>query len=417
MNNKIFTYFTRYNEIKSDNKGFDFFSRGMMKKLREMSNMFMSFLVAFALVSIGCSDDNGSETVIPFGKKAVVVTAAADYSSGAHSVITLEKPRSATNNLLPTGSDLTVAAFGDYFYRIERYQADNITKFHIDAPSDVIWQYSTLEGSVSTNVYDMVFVNDDKAYLICYCSVKVWIVNPSANSEAEFKIGELDLSLYADSDDIPEISSGILVDGKLYITVQRLDRDNYWTTSNTSYVAVFDTATDQEIDTGITNSDGVKGIPLTIRNQSSIDYIDGALYISATGNWSDSYYGIQKVNLSTYEPDVDLIYDEKIVIDIALVSSTKGYFIDYVGWENTALRSFNPSTGVVSDGNIAGIGDSGDRNLSGLSVDSSGMLWVSDASLTNPGIYIIDTSNDQIDEGPISTNLNPGTVVFCGYFE
>ena len=33
----------------------------------------------------------------------------------------------------------------------------------------------------------------------------VWIVNPSATTSGEFKIGELDLSPYADSDGIPEM--------------------------------------------------------------------------------------------------------------------------------------------------------------------------------------------------------------------
>ncbi len=80
---------------------------------------------------------------------AVVATVAADYGSGAHSTISVDPvggPRIAQNDLLPTIiSDISVASYGTYFYRIERFNADNVMKFDINAPDTPIWQYSTLD--------------------------------------------------------------------------------------------------------------------------------------------------------------------------------------------------------------------------------------------------------------------------------
>jgi hypothetical protein len=73
---------------------------------------------------------------------AVTVTAAADFGSGAHSVINVEPPRLVRNNLVPTVSDLSAACHGRSFYRIERFMRDNVTKFDVDQPQQVIYQYS-----------------------------------------------------------------------------------------------------------------------------------------------------------------------------------------------------------------------------------------------------------------------------------
>ena len=98
---------------------------------------------------------------------AVVATISPDYASSAHSVIPVDEPRFAQNNLLPTQTgDITVAAYGQYFYRIERFLADTVTKFDINDPDTVIWQFSTLgDAPVTSNPYDMIFVSDTKAYI------------------------------------------------------------------------------------------------------------------------------------------------------------------------------------------------------------------------------------------------------------
>ncbi len=365
---------------------------------------------------------------------AVVATAAADYSSGAHSIVSVDPvggPRTVQNDLLPTStSDITVAAYGQYFFRIEKYFADNVTKFDIIAPDTVIWQFSTMDDGeeVSSNPHDLIFADSEKAYLLRYGKTKAWIVNPSATTEAEFKIGELDLSSYADSDGIPEMHSGVIVDNKLFIILQRIDRDNNWAQTNTTYLAVYDTTTNTEIDTGIANTDGVLGIALPIKNPGAIQYLEenSMIYVQGSGQTGSTYFGtaseysggIVRVNPSTY--DVTQILDDDTdgdgtplhggnIVGMTIVSATKGYFASYAGWGDNTLYSFNPATGEVN-GAVIGLENKNIAGMeSGVYVDQNNMLWV--CNQTDARIDIVNTADDTIDES-VSTNLNPIRVVF-----
>ena len=365
-------------------------------------------------------------------QSAVVATAAADYSSGAHAVVSVDPaggPRSVQNNLLPTVSDIIVAAYGHYFYRIERYQADNLTKFDIAAPSTPIYQYSVLgsDETGSANPHAMIFLNAQKAYLLRYEKATAWIVNPSATTESAFKIGELDLSAYADSDGIPEMESGVIVNGKLFITLQRLDQNNGWVPSNTAYAAVFDTATDTEIDTGIANSDGVKGIPLPVKNPTAIQYLaaTNTVYLQAVGDYGSSWTGrdpdysggIVTIDPSTYA--VSMLVDDGDadshpygnIAGMAVVSADKGYFIGYADSGDNTLYGFSPATGAVTGPVHA---DLAGKNIAGMQsgnqTDQNGMLWV--CNQTDAQVIVLNTADNTIDE-TISTNLNPIMVAFA----
>ena len=360
---------------------------------------------------------------------AVIATAAADYSSGAHAIASVDPvggPRVVETEILPTISDIGVAAYGQFFYRIEKLNADNITKFDISDPDTVIWQYSTMDaddGDTSCNPHSMIFVSAEKAYVLRLGSTKAWIVNPAATTEDDFKIGELDLSDYADSDGIPEMNTGVIINGKLFIIVNRLDRNNSWAPTNTAYIAVFDTSTDIEIDTGITNADGLKGIPLDIQNCSGIQYMAGKIYVQGAGRYASSWSGtpaeysggIISIDPSTYE--TTLVLDDGDdenhpygnISGMVIISATKGYFVGYAGWGDNTLYSFDPSTGE----SVSAI--SGFENISiagmqsGVYADNNGLVWV--CNQTDARIDILNPADDSIDES-VSTDLNPLMVAF-----
>ena len=363
---------------------------------------------------------------------AVSANVADDYSSGAHSVISVEPvggPRTVRNNLLPTISDITVNAYGRYFYRTERYNGDNVTKFDIASPDKPIWQFSTLssEDKGTGNPQGLIFVNAEKAYILRMGSTKAWIVNPSAVKESEFKIGELDLGSYADSDGNPEMNSGIVAKGKLFITLIRYDQSKGWALTNTAYIAVFDIATDKEITTGIKNEDGVKGIPLPVKNPGAAAYLseNNMLYVQGTGGYASTWSGtpaeysggIVSINPDTYE--TKLILDDDAdgvplyggnISGMAIISPTKGYLTVYTDADKGSVRTFNPSAETA--GNIvAGLDNKSISGMdSGVYPDKNLMLWV--CNHTDARIDIVNTASDTIDES-ISTNLNPNRIVFC----
>ena len=388
---------------------------------------FSLLLLLFVIVS--CSQDATTVAVNPdpdpypidltiVKEKAIVATTAADYSSGAHAVISEddEGDRIAFNDLLPTDSDLTVAAYGRHFYRIERaFAGNNITKFSTSNPQTPIWQYSTNDpaGAVASDPHDMVFVSETKAYVLRYGSSKMWIVDPSATTEADFKIGEIDLSAYADADGIPEMDSGVFVDDKLYITMQRLD--NYAVTE-TAYVAIFDVNTDEEIDANI-DGDSLKGIPLQIRNTTNIVYQPESevIYVQGSGSFFPEEFtsGIEKIDIATLSPTVILddgdaaSHPYGLITELAVVSDTILYFVGYAGYTDNTLYRMNLSTDEITATAVPSLING---KISNITANSGGLLWVSDSA--NATVRIIDPATDtEIDA--LSTNLNPEKIVFA----
>ena len=359
----------------------------------------------------------------------VVATVAPDWSSSAVSVITVNPktgPRVVLNNQLPSAtSDIVVDAFGQYYYRIGRFQADNVTKVAVNAPNTPIWQYSTNDSTESSNSnpYDLVFVSSQKAYLLRYGSTKAWIVNPSTTTEAGFKIGELDLSAYADADGIPEMAKGVIANNKLFIILQRLDSS--YCPSNTAYVAVFDVATNTEIDTGL-GEGNMKGIPLPIKNPLSIQYLpqNNTVYVQGIGSYPgsscDPIYlytgGIMSINPQTYATAVVLddgdatTHPYGAISGMLIASPTKGYFVGYAGWGDNTLYEFDPTTGTVA-GSLEGFQNISISGMeSGTYLDKNGMMWV--CNQTDATIDIMDTESNTLIES-LDTNLNPQNVAFC----
>ena len=356
----------------------------------------------------------------------VIATSASDYSSYAVSTISVDPkagPRTVLNDLLPGSNGSTVKAYGRYYYRLEQYQADNVTKVDIAAPNTPIWQYTTQDfgETESSNPSDMVFVSSTKAYLLRYGAKKAWIVNPSATSQAAFKIGELDLSAYV-TDDVPKMQCGVIANGKLFIVVERLNAS--FCPGYTPYMAVFDTTTDTEIDTGL-GSGGMKGIPLMINNPATIQYLpqNNQIYVQGVGSYPgycDPEYdytgGIQRIDPVTYASSMVLddgdatTHPYGVISAMLMVSPTKGYFVGYAGWGDNTLYAFNPTTGGVS-GVVSGFQNINISSMhGGTYLDKNDMMWVCDA--TNAAVKILDTADNTLDES-ISTNLNPQRVAFC----
>lgn len=381
------------------------------------------------LAGCGGSSDTKKDIVPVVPKKAVVQTIAPDYSSSEVAYLDLNDQSVAGDYYVKDKSDYTLTSYGKDVYHIGRFFIDTVEKYNSDAPDAQIYSYGTKdEGeTASSNPYNLVFANANKAYLIRYGSSKVWIVNPNATEAADFKIGELDLGSYIPENNstTPSPSAGVVVDGKLYITMQRLS--DAWA-PNTAYVAVFDVATDTEIETNHTADDGVKGIKLTGQNplEHNLKAAFGDVYVtsrSVFGNTDLSLSMIEKIETSDYSTSTVLsaadIADntEAFITTSEIVSTSKGYFVaskagfnDDGKWVTTsALYEFNPTTGAIVASNIA---ETGSEEISFISVDDSNFLWVSTINPSTPGIDVINTVTNQKEGDRLLTELNPGVIRF-----
>ena len=366
---------------------------------------------------------------------AVVATPAADYSSSAVSVIPVEADngfRTAQNGLLAqSSSDITLSAFENYFYLITRYGSMTVAKVDINAPDTVIWQYSTEGNETDSNPYQLVFASSEKAYMIRAGSAKIWIVDPSAETEEDFKIGELDLSAYDDGDGLPEMASGVIADGKLFVAMQRLT--DYLPTENKPYIAVFDVETDTEIDT-LMGEGGLKGIALETKNPMTLQYLaeNDTIYVQCPGaypyGWTfapeyEDDGGIVAIDIYDYSTTLVLDDGDGLGADLTwgtiagmeIISSTKGYFVGgYAAGENT-LYAFNPSADNPDDPGVIAIDDENIQGKSiagmesGIYADMNGLLWI--CNQTDQEVLILDTDTDTVVDS-VDTELNPGKVVF-----
>ncbi|MBN2041944.1 MAG: hypothetical protein JW864_18055 [Spirochaetes bacterium] len=173
------------------------------------------------------------------------------------------------------------------------------------------------------------------------------------------------------------------------------------------------------------------GIKLDIRNPyGRMKYNDGYLYVSGAsqlmGGGSDNndpivtWGGVQRINTETFEKD-DVIYPYHSISDVAVVSSTQAYLVEYLTWGNSVIKRFNPTTGEVEDGYVAELGDDsnttyGDANIISIETDKYGKLWVccyvEKGESYFKGILVIDTADDTIEE-EVDTVLVPQYLQFC----
>jgi len=381
-------------------------------------------LISSCLLIAACfHDDESKDVFIPAQHNAIIATQSG-YDSGNHAIIKLSDYSVKSTNYAD-GSDTTVSTFKENVYRIGRYKMDNITKSNIYSPESIEWQFSTNDAveniETSSNPYKIVFLSEEKAYIIRYGSDKIWVVNPSANNIVDFRLGTIDLSAYADEDKSPEPSDALVINSKLYVTMQRLDRASGYVPGN-AYLAIFDTSDDSEIDTNM-NPATPKGIALSLKNPMNIKHLstNNTLYVNSVGRFENNYAsparlaeytgGIESINLADYS--INTLIDDGdetnhpygLINNIAILNSTRGYLIGYNGSGDTSLYSFNPTNGTVDATALIS-----NKDLADIEIGPLGDLWVANAG--ENGITLIDTVDNSIKNNLIGTVLTPINIEF-----
>jgi hypothetical protein len=372
------------------------------------------------LILAGCGGDSSFspaevETTNDVG---VIATVADDFGSGAVELIGIEESdMTASGSYFAGTSDIAVNGYGQHYYLLRKFNADRVLKVDVENPAREVWDASALaeDASGSANPYQVVFVNDTKAYLLRYDQNIAWIVDPSATQASGFFTGDtLDLSAYQPSDTNGAVgmSAGAIVDDKLFITLQRLNSS--FAPTNDSYVAVFDTETDTEIETNADADDNLKGIPLTGRNPGGIQYLEATgLIVQNIGSYSAPFEGtgldiIDPANFTLSSMIADADIDTQIS-DAVILNATKGYILNYAGVGSISLQTFDPSQDPVS---LTTVGSFAGADFRDIELGPDGRLWLADARVGNPGVQVIDTSDDSVSDF-IQTTLLPNDITFA----
>ncbi|MFT5757486.1 MAG: hypothetical protein ACI9LM_002220 [Alteromonadaceae bacterium] len=355
---------------------------------------------------------------------ALVQTVAPDYSSSE--VVTLDpKTQQVTSGYyIKDASGYTLSSYKSDIYHIGQYKIDTIAKYNADDLESEIWNFSTQDNqdSITRNPYALISVDESKAYLLRYGSSKVWIVNPQATQPENFRIGELDLSAYVatnNSKETPHPAAAVVVDGKLYIAMQRLA--DSWA-GNTAYVAVFDVTTDQEIETNANTDDDVMGIPLKGINPRSIISTNDHVYVTTSNTTKHpdlTLSRIEKIDVSNFMLTTVISADQiegnvsALISSSVIVSAEKGYLVASdlsPAWQNeSTLYEFNPSTGTIINKNVL---YSEIVNISSLALDEANFLWIGIRDPAESGVDVMNTTTNTFETPRLVTEFNPGKIIF-----
>jgi DNA-binding beta-propeller fold protein YncE len=339
------------------------------------------------------------------GEFAFVTTT--DYITGSCSTIDLDGSWGVTQNVASIHSDAVSRYYGGRIYVINRGGADNIQILDPDAGFSTVRQFTTGNGS---NPQDVAFASPTKMYVTRYESNTMWIMNPQTGAQT----GSVDLSAFADADGLCEMRCLFLYSGRLFVTIQRMDRDNFWAPSGTSYVAVIDVATDTLIDTD-PGTPGVQAITLANTNPFSEIQLDpwtGYLYVACAGYWGLNDGGVELIDPDALVSAGTMFAETAAagdVLDAEIVNKDVGYCLIQNASFHTDLISFNPSTGTK----IQTVYSPGDWVLQDIERAHTGELFLADRTAVNPGLRVYDSATgDELTTNPIDVGLPPFDITF-----
>lgn len=360
-----------------------------------------AFSLVFALTGCGGSN-SGGENLQPasFKNAGVVASVASSGGSGSISLYSLDSDEySAVHRYHQIDTtDFKVSGEQGLFYIIGRYQKDNISKVETSNIAQKSWTYTTNDtdpNSASSNPHKIIQINDNKAYILRYGSKDVWVVDLSAQSQSAFLVKTIDLSRFShDGNSVPHMYDAALVEGKLFVTLQRM---NGWSVEKSGYLAVIDTATDALFDTD-ENTAEIEGIGLQTFNPHEIGHIEGVgLVVASAGAYGSSTYqgGIELVNPNNYVSQSIITQqtaDTGNITKLAIVNENLGYFTGY----QKPVFSFDPTPSVTPSENYSVLQGFEAGEFRDIAISPKGNLWVADADLTNPGIRIINPTDGSL---------------------
>ena len=316
-----------------------------------------------------------------------VAVLATDYgASGRVSTCTTHAPWTPATNLATTCSDAVLRYFDGLFYVVNRFGCDNIQVLDPASGFATLRQFSVGAGS---NPYDIAFWSDTKAYVSRYDTDSLWVVNPETGAHLK----SISLAPLADADGIPEMDHMILLGGKLFVSVQRLDRNNFYTTTGPGRIAVIDVATDTLVDVD-PGTAGKQGIVLAAGNPVTPlewNLADRKFYVGEAGDYGVIDGGIEAVDPATLSASGLLVREDSLGGDVSVIrlsSATQGYAIISDASFNTKLVRFDvtthrkfatpyPATGFV---------------LADCLLDDLGRVWLSDRTVSAPGLRVFDVA-------------------------
>lgn len=335
--------------------------------------------------------------------RAFVLTT--DFSTGGLSAVQLDT-RAVTPDVAPVHSDAVARWHDGLLYVVNRFGQDNIQVIDPAQNYATVRQFSTGNG---TNPQDICFVTAGKAYVTRYEVGDLLIVNPATGAH----LGVIPLAAFADADGVPEMARMVRVDNRVFVAIQRLDRNAGFQPTDRSLVAVIDADADTVLDADPAAS-GKQAILLTGRNPVTTFAFDRAtsrLLIGCSGAIGGLDGGIEYVDPVFMTSLGYAITGAALggdIADVAWNGPGHSYAIVIDAGFNTLLVSWSALSGQT----LGTVYAPGGYSLSDCELNDRGELYVCNSNLLSPGLHVFAVPGDNRVAGPLDCGLPPYQVTF-----
>lgn len=340
-------------------------------------------------------------------ERAIVSNASCDFGTGGIAEIGVADLAVVEQRIGTTDADAVVRVRGGRAFVINRFDGSSVQE--ID-PSDALatrWRCSVGAGS---NPHDIVPVSPTKAYVTRYDATSLAIVDPSVDASCTgFVTGSIDLSPYADSDGLPEMDQMVLAGDKLFVSIQRLSRDDFFRPGTTGALVVIDTQTDAVVgvvELAIENPFAeTKGLIYDERTHRIVVGGPGTLFSDLADGGIEVVDVATRTSLGVLLDGADLGGD---LLDFAMVGSRRGYAIVADGLFVAHVVEIDLDAGIVGEPLLTS-----SQNISDLEATPDGKLWVVDRDCFDPGVRVFSiATRAELTPEPIYPGLTPFTLDF-----
>lgn len=334
--------------------------------------------------------------------RAFVLTT--DFSTGALSTVNLDT-RAVTQDVEAVHSDAVARWYDGLLYVVNRFGQDNVQVIDPNTLA-TIRQFSTGNGS---NPQDICFLSPTRAYLSRYDVSDLLIVNPSTGAS----LGVIALGAFADADGIPEMARMVRVGSRVFVAIQRLDRNGGFQPTDKSLVAVIDATADTVLDADPVAA-GKQAILLAGKNPYTAFAFDREgmrLLIGCAGVYGELDGGIEYLDAVTLASGGYAITESALggdVGDVAWHVAGHSYAIVSDAGSNTLLVSWSAITGQK----LATVYAPGGFSLNDCELNDRGELYVCNSNFLAPGLFVFDVPEDTLLAGPLDCGLPPYQVTF-----
>ncbi len=325
-----------------------------------------------------------------------------DFQTGSFATVDLASRQvDPTSRERVAGSDAVVRAHHGVIYVLNRFLANSIQAFEADSLRP-LFQCST--GAV-TNPHDIAVVDAQKAYVTAYESNRLLIVNPTPRADcSDFVTGSIDLSGFADADGVPEMDQMLIVGNRLYVSLEQLDRRNFFEPARNGCIVTIDIETDSVVtyvDLSGTNP---------FASTKGLVRFNGDIVIAQAGRFGVNDGGIERMHPATNTVSGFFITGAELggdINDFVLLSEHLGY-VALSGPSASKVVAFDPAERRV----LRTVYDRGGF-VPDIEVNDRGELYVADRAFGQSGLRIYRAADgSELLPGILPIGLPPFDILF-----